>query len=66
MAGREVIKVLCNRFGFTLIGIHGSHAKLRSGSRTTIVPLHDELRTGTLRGVLRLAGVDWEVFQRSR
>jgi len=30
----------------------------------TVVPDHDELKTGTLRGVLRLAQVEIDVFYR--
>ena len=36
----------------------GSHVKLRNGfGRTVIVPLHRELAPGTLRSVVRQAGL---------
>lgn len=34
------------------------------GKVGTVVPLHDELKPGTLRGVLRLAHVDVDDFYR--
>ena len=45
------------RLGFELIGQRGSHAKLRRQRTTCIVPLHRELKKGTLAGVLRQAQV---------
>jgi predicted RNA binding protein YcfA (HicA-like mRNA interferase family) len=41
--------------GFDVIGTKGSHCKPRRGSRTVIVPLHDEVRPGTLASILRAA-----------
>ena len=41
--------------GFAVTGTKGSHCKLRRGSRTVIVPLHDEVRPGTLASILRAA-----------
>ena len=34
------------------------------GKVGTVVPVHDELRTGTLKGVLKLAKVDVDDFYR--
>jgi predicted RNA binding protein YcfA (HicA-like mRNA interferase family) len=67
-SGQLCVKILCREFGFELIDTEGSHVKLRrrrgSMTDTTVVPLHRELSTGTLRGVLKLAKVDWEEFRR--
>ena len=60
-SGNEVIKIL-QRMGFVLTRIRGSHAVLRNGTAVCVVPLHDELAVGTLRGVLRQAGVTPEEF----
>ena len=61
-SGKEVIKILCRKFGFSFVSQKGSHVKLRktSGGKTitTIVPLHRELATGTLKGVLDLARIE--------
>jgi len=66
ISGKEVIKILCRGFGFSLISQKGSHVKLQkklaNRTITTIVPLHKELAKGTLFGVLKLAEVEEEDF----
>lgn len=61
-SGKQVIKILCLKFGFYFVSQKGSHVKLRkiSGGKTitTIVPLHKELAAGTLKGVLDLARIE--------
>jgi predicted RNA binding protein YcfA (HicA-like mRNA interferase family) len=46
------------RLGFAQISQRGSHVKLRRESRTVIVPMHPEIAPGTLRSILRQAGID--------
>lgn len=62
LSGKKVIKILRKKFGFFFVSQKGSHVKLKrmNGRReiTTIVPLHKELTTGTLKGVLELAEVN--------
>ena len=55
-SGREVITVL-KKMGFAWTRTKGSHAVLRKGVSVCVVPLHDELAVGTLRGILRQAGI---------
>lgn len=66
VSGEVVIKVLCNRFGFSISGRSGSHVRLSKfsaqGKIGTIVPMHDELKIGTLKSILILAKVDPEEF----
>ena len=66
ISGEIVIKVLCNRFGFMVSGQSGSHVRLSKvtaqGKIGTVVPMHDELKPGTLKSVLKLAKVDPEEF----
>lgn len=66
ISGKAIIKILCKEFGFRFISQKGSHVKLRkiilNKKITTIVPLHQELSPGTLRGVLELAEIDFEEF----
>ena len=55
--GRQLLQAL-QRTGFEVIGIRGSHAKLRRISeagehQTLTIPLHDELATGTLVAIYR-------------
>ena len=40
----------------------GSHLMMRRGESGCVVPMHKELKTGTLAGVLRQAGVSVEEF----
>jgi len=68
VSGEETIKILCNKFRISVSGHAGSHVRLSKstaeGKIGTVVPLHGELKPGTLRGVLRLAGVDIDEFYR--
>ncbi|HET7146217.1 MAG TPA: type II toxin-antitoxin system HicA family toxin [Gaiellaceae bacterium] len=49
--------------GFARVSQRGSHVKLRNeAGRTAIVPLHRELAPGTLRSVLRQAGLSVDEF----
>lgn len=64
VSGQEATKAL-EKAGFRLISQRGSHVKMRHASgRTAIVPLHDELAPGTLRSVLKQAGLTTEEFIR--
>ena len=66
VSGAKVVKILCNRLGFKISGRSGSHVRLSketpSGKVGTVVPLHKELKIGTLKGILKLAKVDEEEF----
>jgi predicted RNA binding protein YcfA (HicA-like mRNA interferase family) len=66
ISGEIVIKILCNRFGFMVSGQSGSHVRLSKvtaqGKIGTVIPMHDELKPGTLKTVLKLAKVDPEEF----
>lgn len=66
LSGKKVIQILCRDFGFYFISQKGSHIKLKkklnSREIVTIVPLHRELATGTLKGVLELAQIDEKEF----
>jgi predicted RNA binding protein YcfA (HicA-like mRNA interferase family) len=61
VSGARVVKAL-ERLGFVKRRQRGSHVVLRRGSSVCVVPLHREVDQGTLRGVLRQAGVSAEEF----
>lgn len=62
VSGRDVVRAL-GRLGFVTAGQKGSHVKLRNAEgRTAIVPMHPEIATGTLRSILRQAGVSMADF----
>ena len=66
VSGEKAVKILCNKFGFQISGRSGSHVRLSKmtseGKVGTVVPMHKELKIGTLRGVLKLAKVDLDEF----
>ncbi len=64
VSGREAIRIL-ERTGFKQVRQRGSHVVLRKGDRGCVVPLHDELALGTLRGILRQAGITVEEFEQA-
>ena len=61
ISGDEAVRAL-ERLGFSVARQKGSHVVLRRGASGCVVPLHRELKTGTLAGVLRQAGVSAEDF----
>ena len=62
ISGAKAVQAL-RKAGFDQVSQRGSHIKLRNlGGRTVIVPLHRELARGTLRSILRQAGLTEEEF----
>jgi predicted RNA binding protein YcfA (HicA-like mRNA interferase family) len=66
VSGAEAIRAL-QRLGFVVARQRGSHVVLKRSSADgvsgCVVPLHRELAIGTLRGILKQAGVAVEDFQ---
>ena len=60
-SGHEVIAVLI-KMGFSHSRTKGFHAVMRRGGAVCVVPLHNELAPGTLKSVLRQAGITKEEF----
>ena len=64
--GQDIIKILCNKLGFQISGRTGSHVRLSkqtSGGKVgTVVPMHREVKIGTLKSILKLAKVSEEEF----
>ena len=67
-SSQKVVKILCNEFGFSISGRSESHVRLSKmapeGTVGTVVPMHKELKLGTLRSVLKLAKIDTEEFEK--
>ena len=61
VSGEETISVL-ERIGFKVTRQRGSHVVLRKGSQGCVVPNHKELKTGTLAGILKQAGISNDDF----
>ncbi len=66
LSGAKIIKILVGDFGFVAVRQKGSHVILRkfiNGRKiVTVVPLHKEVKPGTLFGVLELGKIDKEEF----
>jgi predicted RNA binding protein YcfA (HicA-like mRNA interferase family) len=63
ISGKEAVKAF-SRGGWHVDRIAGSHAVMRKeGSAVTLsVPLHQELRRGLLRSLIKDAGIDLNEF----
>jgi predicted RNA binding protein YcfA (HicA-like mRNA interferase family) len=65
VSGEDAIRAL-ERLGFDRVRQRGSHVILKKQTENRgvgcVIPLHGELATGTLRSILRQAGVSTEDF----
>jgi len=65
VSGEEAIQALA-RIGFSKVRQRGSHVMLKKqtaeGEFGCVVPLHRELKIGTLKGILKQAKVSPEEF----
>jgi len=61
VSGAEALRVL-QRLGFERVRQSGSHVVARKGDKGCVIPMHGELKVGTLAGLLRQAGVSAEDF----
>jgi predicted RNA binding protein YcfA (HicA-like mRNA interferase family) len=65
VSGEELIAAL-QMVGWIPVRQRGSHVRLKHPNRRAalVVPLHRELKRGTLAGILRDAGIDRDGFRR--
>ena len=61
VSGAAVIRAL-ERLGFEKTRQSGSHVIMRRGSKGCVVPMHSEVKVGTLAGVLRQADIAPDEF----
>ena len=61
VSGAEALKAL-QRLGFEKVRQSGSHVIVRRGSKGCVIPMHTDLKVGTLAGLLRQADVSHEEF----
>ena len=61
VSGAEAQRAL-ERLGFIKLRQSGSHVVMRRDAKGCVVPMHSELKVGTLAGVLRQADVSPEDF----
>ncbi len=64
----RVVKRKLEALGFAEVSQNGSHLKFAKitgeGMRTAIVPKHKEIAAGTLRSILRQAGLSESEFEK--
>jgi predicted RNA binding protein YcfA (HicA-like mRNA interferase family) len=65
VSGAQLVTAL-GRLGWVAVRQRGSHVRLKHPDRAAalVVPLHRELKRGTLAGILRDAGVDRDELER--
>jgi predicted RNA binding protein YcfA (HicA-like mRNA interferase family) len=59
--GKDCCKAL-SKLGFSEVRQRGSHVVMRREESGCVVPLHKELKIGTLSGILKQAGVSVNEF----
>ena len=67
-SGRDVCSIL-SEAGFAHVRTRGSHAVMQAvdgegNSRTVPVPLHDTVKKGTLKSIIRQSGLDQALFMK--
>ena len=61
VSGKECRKAL-GKLGFEEVRQRGSHVVMKRDESGCVVPMHGEIKTGTLSGILKQAGVSVEEF----
>ena len=61
ISGREAVRAL-QKLGFEVTRQKGSHIVMKRGADGCVIPNHQEIKIGTLAGVLRQAGISAEEF----
>jgi len=61
VSGASIVKALEN-LGFAKIRQSGSHVIMRRGPKGCVVPMHSEVKVGTLAGILRQADISPDEF----
>ncbi|MCK4926851.1 MAG: type II toxin-antitoxin system HicA family toxin [Candidatus Aenigmarchaeota archaeon] len=61
LSGHEMIKAL-SLFGFEAVRQKGSHVILKKEDFGCVVPLHKELKIGTMKSILKMAKIPENEF----
>jgi predicted RNA binding protein YcfA (HicA-like mRNA interferase family) len=61
VSGREAVRAF-ERLGFVQLRQKGSHLIMRRGAVGCVIPMHREIKIGTLTGILRQAGISPKEF----
>ncbi|MGH8687227.1 MAG: type II toxin-antitoxin system HicA family toxin [Burkholderiales bacterium] len=65
-SGKELCRLL-SQYGFQQVRQRGSHAVMQKRTETSTVtvpvPMHDEIRIGTLQSIIRQTGLPRRLFE---
>lgn len=62
ISGNKMLKFLYDK-NYTIMGRKGSHVRLHDDQgHTVIVPIHHELRIGTLKSIIKQMGMEQDEF----
>jgi len=61
ISGAEIVRAL-QQLGFQQVRQSGSHVVMRRASKGCVVPMHSQVKVGTLAGLLRQAEVSHQEF----
>ena len=61
VSGAEALRAF-QRLGFEKVRQRGSHVVVKRGSVGCVIPMHSQIKIGTLSGLLRQADVSVEEF----
>ena len=64
VSGAEAVRAF-EKLGFVSVRQKGSHVVMRRGKSGCVVPMHREIKLGTLSGILKQAGVSADEFQQA-
>ncbi|MCJ8306835.1 MAG: type II toxin-antitoxin system HicA family toxin [Nitrosopumilus sp.] len=63
ISGNKLLKFLISKQDYQIMGRKGSHVRLHDNDQhTAIVPVHHELRIGTLKSIINQMGMTQEEF----
>lgn len=69
LSGKSLVKILVKKFGYAVARQTGSHVvlfKFVNGRKcSTVVPLHDVVKSGTLLEILAISKISRDEFLRS-
>ena len=65
LSGKEIVRRF-EKLGFISVRQKGSHIVMRKDSHVCVVPNHKEVKTGTLNGILKQAGVTIDEFMQEK
>ena len=66
ISGKLCLKILCNKFNFKIIRQKGSHVLIKKETKEekigTVIPMHKELKIGTLKAIIQQTKISEDEF----